>query len=143
LPFTEELKSDFRKANETLGGCGERVLGFCEKMLPLDKFPVAFEYNTDKPNFPLEDMVFCGLISLIDPPRETVPHAVAKCKEAGIKVGGVWMCIEYVVLGGVFVIVEKLLSMVYCYCTGDYGDWVFFRKIIDYGVFVLLLLLCR
>jgi len=27
-----------------------------------------------------------GLISLIDPPKETVPFAVKKCKSAGIKV---------------------------------------------------------
>ena len=31
-------------------------------------------------NFPLEGFTFIGLMSLIDPPRETVPGAVAKCR---------------------------------------------------------------
>jgi len=34
----------------------------------------------------LEGLVFLGLMALIDPPREAVPGAVAKCKTAGIKV---------------------------------------------------------
>ncbi|CAM9196343.1 unnamed protein product [Choristocarpus tenellus] len=33
-----------------------------------------------------EGLVFLGLMALIDPPREAVPGAVAKCKTAGIKV---------------------------------------------------------
>ena len=37
-------------------------------------------------NFPLEDLCFVGLISLIDPPRSNVPEAVEKCRSAGIKV---------------------------------------------------------
>ncbi len=34
----------------------------------------------------LQELVFVGLLSLIDPPREGVPEAVAKCKRGGIKV---------------------------------------------------------
>ena len=34
----------------------------------------------------MDNLTFCGLISLIDPPRPTVPGAVRKCKEAGIRV---------------------------------------------------------
>ena len=43
-----------------------------------------------------EGLVFLGLMALVDPPREAVPGAVAKCKTAGIKVimvtglGPVW-----------------------------------------------------
>ena len=33
-----------------------------------------------------EGLVFLGLMALVDPPREAVPGAVAKCKTAGIKV---------------------------------------------------------
>ncbi len=32
------------------------------------------------------DLVFAGLISLIDPPREGVVEAVSRCKSGGIKV---------------------------------------------------------
>lgn len=31
-------------------------------------------------------MVFIGLMSIIDPPRDSVPDAISKCKTAGIKV---------------------------------------------------------
>lgn len=34
----------------------------------------------------MENFVFIGLISLQDPPKETVPYAVTKCRSAGIKV---------------------------------------------------------
>lgn len=34
----------------------------------------------------MENFVFVGLLSLMDPPKETVPFAVKKCKSAGIKV---------------------------------------------------------
>ena len=38
------------------------------------------------PNFPLENLCFVGLMSMIDPPRAAVPDAVSKCRSAGIKV---------------------------------------------------------
>jgi len=38
------------------------------------------------PNFPLKDLCFVGLMSMIDPPRAAVPDAVSKCRSAGIKV---------------------------------------------------------
>lgn len=37
-------------------------------------------------NYKLEELVFLGLISLQDPPRDTVPKAVLKCQAAKIKV---------------------------------------------------------
>lgn len=39
-------------------------------------------------NFPIEQLCFLGLISMIDPPRAAVPDAVGKCRSAGIKVIG-------------------------------------------------------
>ena len=33
-----------------------------------------------------ENMVFCGLVGLYDPPRPEVPEAIARCRTAGIKV---------------------------------------------------------
>lgn len=61
-------------------------MGFCDFMLPSDKFPTGFKFNSDDPNFPLEGFRFVGLMSMIDPPRAAVPDAVAKCRSAGIKV---------------------------------------------------------
>lgn len=82
----EEMKEAFNNAYLELGGLGERVLGFCDFMLPTDKFPLGFKFNSDDPNFPLNGLRFVGLMSMIDPPRAAVPDAVAKCRSAGIKV---------------------------------------------------------
>ncbi|RWS28523.1 Sodium/potassium-transporting ATPase subunit alpha-like protein [Leptotrombidium deliense] len=82
----EEMKKAFNDAYMELGGLGERVIGFCDLKLPTEKFPPGFPFDCDEPNFPLENMRFIGLVSMIDPPRAAVPDAVAKCRSAGIKV---------------------------------------------------------
>merc|ERR1712038_2064138 len=84
--MTEDWKTKFNTAYMELGGLGERVLGFCDFVLPPSKFPSGFPFNPDDVNFPLENLRFVGLISMIDPPRAAVPDAVAKCRSAGIKV---------------------------------------------------------
>eukprot|EP00033_Pygsuia_biforma_P002503 GCRY01002773.1.p1 GENE.GCRY01002773.1~~GCRY01002773.1.p1 ORF type:complete len:1058 (+),score=237.52 GCRY01002773.1:171-3344(+) len=81
-----EQKKAFDDAVLSLAKRGERVLGFCEQLLPLEEFPEGFAFNTDEINFPLENLTFVGLISMIDPPRPAVPGAVLKCRTAGIKV---------------------------------------------------------
>jgi sodium/potassium-transporting ATPase subunit alpha len=82
----EELKTAFNNAYMELGGLGERVIGFSDFKLPANKFPPGFPFDGDDVNFPLENLRFIGLISMIDPPRAAVPDAVAKCRSAGIKV---------------------------------------------------------
>ncbi|XP_052592472.1 sodium/potassium-transporting ATPase subunit alpha-4 [Peromyscus californicus insignis] len=84
-PMDEEMKTDFQNAYLELGGLGERVLGFCFLNLP-SNFSKGFQFNTDELNFPMENLCFAGLISMIDPPRTAVPDAVGKCRSAGIKV---------------------------------------------------------
>merc|ERR1711884_969000 len=86
LPMDQQWKDRFNAAYMTLGGMGERVLGFCDFQLPADKFPQGFGFDTNDVNFPLEGLRFTGLISMIDPPRAAVPDAVSKCRSAGIKV---------------------------------------------------------
>ena len=34
----------------------------------------------------MENYIFVGLISMMDPPKESVPFAIKKCRSAGIKV---------------------------------------------------------
>jgi len=85
-PLTEDWKNAFETAYMELGGLGERVLGFCDYMLPEDKYPAGYPYDADEENFPLENLRFVGLMSMIDPPRAAVPDAVLKCRSAGIKV---------------------------------------------------------
>uniref|UniRef100_A0A2K6FE46 Sodium/potassium-transporting ATPase subunit alpha n=1 Tax=Propithecus coquereli TaxID=379532 RepID=A0A2K6FE46_PROCO len=85
-PLDEELKDAFQNAYLELGGLGERVLGFCHLFLPDEQFPEGFQFDTDDVNFPIDNLCFVGLISMIDPPRAAVPDAVGKCRSAGIKV---------------------------------------------------------
>ncbi|XP_035209918.1 sodium/potassium-transporting ATPase subunit alpha-like isoform X1 [Stegodyphus dumicola] len=82
----DEMKEAFNNAYLELGGLGERVIGFCDYVLPADKFPPGYPFDADEQNFPLSGLRFLGLVSMIDPPRAAVPDAVAKCRSAGIKV---------------------------------------------------------
>jgi len=82
----EEMKESFNNAYLELGGLGERVLGFCDYMLPTEKYPLGYPFDADAVNFPVHGLRFVGLMSMIDPPRAAVPDAVAKCRSAGIKV---------------------------------------------------------
>jgi len=86
LPMTDQWKDAFETAYMELGGLGERVLGFCDFILPKDKYPTGYPFDPDEQNFPLEGLRFVGLMSMIDPPRAAVPDAVVKCRSAGIKV---------------------------------------------------------
>lgn len=61
-------------------------VGFCHLLLPDEQFPEGFQFDTDDVNFPVDNLCFVGLISMIDPPRAAVPDAVGKCRSAGIKV---------------------------------------------------------
>ena len=85
-PLIEEWKEAFNNAYKELGGLGERVLGFCDLILDDEKYPVNYAFDSDEQNFPLMNLRFLGLMSLIDPPRAAVPDAVTKCRSAGIKV---------------------------------------------------------
>lgn len=85
-PFDEQARAQFMTAYNTLGAKGERVLGFAQLYLPADQYKRDFEFNMDEPNFPMDNLMFVGLMALIDPPRPAVPDAVATCRTAGIKV---------------------------------------------------------
>ncbi|XP_064470594.1 sodium/potassium-transporting ATPase subunit alpha-B-like [Ornithodoros turicata] len=86
VPMDDQMREAFNNAYMELGGLGERVIGFCDYLLPADEFPVGYPFDADEENFPLTGLRFLGLVSMIDPPRAAVPDAVAKCRSAGIKV---------------------------------------------------------
>ena len=70
-----DWRAEFQQAYMELGSLGERVLGFCDLRLPTNKFPQGFEFDAEKANFPVENLRFLGLMSMIDPPRAAVPEA--------------------------------------------------------------------
>lgn len=77
-------KARFESACQDLGGNGERVLGFAD--LQVDPDQIDFEATNEKLLYPPSGLRFLGLVSMYDPPRPTVPDAVARCRSAGIKV---------------------------------------------------------
>jgi sodium/potassium-transporting ATPase subunit alpha len=84
-----EEKRRFEAVNLRFGKNGERVLGFAMQPLFKETFPKHSRFVTSAPenfNFPMENFIFVGLISLMDPPKESVPYAIKKCQSAGIKV---------------------------------------------------------
>uniref|UniRef100_A0A8C3W292 Sodium/potassium-transporting ATPase subunit alpha n=1 Tax=Catagonus wagneri TaxID=51154 RepID=A0A8C3W292_9CETA len=85
-PLDQSTAEAFHTAYMELGGRGERVLGFCHLYLPTDEFPETYSFDINTTNFPTSNFCFVGLLSMIDPPRSTVPDAVTKCRSAGIKV---------------------------------------------------------
>ncbi|RWS29887.1 sodium/potassium-transporting ATPase subunit alpha-like protein [Leptotrombidium deliense] len=86
LALNNEHKTNFMRAYMELGDQGERVIGLCDKVLPYSKFPQDYPFDSETQNYPTSRMRFLGLVSMIDPPRPTVPDAVEKCRQAGIKV---------------------------------------------------------
>jgi len=84
--LTKKHQKRYDAAYADLGGKGERVLGFAHLYLDPKKYTKKYKFDIDEVNFPVEGLVFVGLISMIDPPREAVPTAVRKCQSAGIQV---------------------------------------------------------
>ncbi|XP_059138721.1 sodium/potassium-transporting ATPase subunit alpha-like [Physella acuta] len=85
-PLDDTFREAFNSAYLELGSLGERVLGFCDYVLPSDEFPPNYVFDPEGPNFPITGLRFVGLMSMIDPPRAAVPDAVGKCRSAGIKI---------------------------------------------------------
>ncbi|OAD62820.1 Sodium/potassium-transporting ATPase subunit alpha, partial [Eufriesea mexicana] len=82
----DETKNAYTESCYVLANNGERVLGFADLTLPISSFPPGYAFKEDPPNFPLRNLRLIGLMSMMDPPRPTVPDAVYKCRCAGIKV---------------------------------------------------------
>ncbi|EAS05037.2 E1-E2 ATPase family protein (macronuclear) [Tetrahymena thermophila SB210] len=76
----------FEKILQLYGEKGERVLAFAKLDLPQEEFDYNFQFNMTNPNFPLNNQVFIGLISQLDPPDYGSANMVRICKQAGIKV---------------------------------------------------------
>lgn len=85
------------KVFEQMASHGERALAFAMKYMhkTLDEFEETDPTYKEKLKDSLvgnskltieKNLIFVGLVSLIDPPRPEVPKAIAKCKSSGVKV---------------------------------------------------------
>ena len=74
----EQFKDNISKNNEAMAKNALRVLAMAYK--ELDHKPSKEEMSTLE-----KDLIYIGMVGMIDPPREEAKEAVAKCKTAGIK----------------------------------------------------------
>jgi sodium/potassium-transporting ATPase subunit alpha len=94
VELNAELKHKFEAAIKNMSSYGERVLGFCELKLDandaiVQRVQQVGDISKETPEslqIPRRNMIFIGLASLIDPPKEGVPEAVLLCRTAGIRV---------------------------------------------------------
>ena len=78
--ITKKDKQEILDKNNLFAENTLRVLGLAYRKLPKKKTDYYTKERVEK------NLVFVGLVGMIDPPRDEVREAVQKCKEAGIKV---------------------------------------------------------
>ncbi|GAB0495509.1 hypothetical protein MMPV_006811 [Pyropia vietnamensis] len=104
VPLSESDRATVAAAMERMAATGERVLGFAMRDLsPQDAariFPTvgggvdyrslarpdASPLEVVSSGIPVDGMAWVGAVGLLDPPRPAVPHAIARCRRAGIRV---------------------------------------------------------
>ena len=81
-PLTPERLTEILEINEALAGQALRTLGVAGRWMTAD----ALDEHVAHPDGRLEqDLVFAGLIGIIDPPRQEARAAVARAHAAGIR----------------------------------------------------------
>jgi Ca2+-transporting ATPase len=78
IPINDEHRSQILLANDQMAGKGLRVLGFAYK--PLAEIPPDGSHDTSE-----VDLVWLGLVGMLDAPRPEVRAAVQECRHAGIR----------------------------------------------------------
>ena len=78
LPLTEAARNNIFQTSESLAEKALRVLGLAYK--PLSQIPSEDCSETTE-----TEMIWLGLVGMMDAPRKEVQEAVRKCKQAGIR----------------------------------------------------------
>lgn len=95
-PLDGVAMDKIQEGNQLLAEQGERVIGFAFEYLDSTKYPADHVWDEDidklaimgdkKPGQNRKAFTFIGFMALIDPPRDTVPMAIANCQSASIQV---------------------------------------------------------
>jgi len=75
VPLTDDRRGRIMQANSALAGQAFRVLALAER----------HQSSNAPEHFQESELVFCGLVGMIDPPREEARDAVVICRQAGIR----------------------------------------------------------
>lgn len=76
VALTEADKTEILKQNQAFSEQGLRVLAFAKRILPEERALTLEDEN---------ELIFTGLIAMMDPPRVESAPAVADCRRAGIR----------------------------------------------------------
>ena len=76
VPLTKTITKEIEQANKQMGSDALRVLGFAIKEIR------NFQERYSVDEIEETDLIFLGLVGMIDPPRREVKDAVKKCKDA-------------------------------------------------------------
>ena len=79
VELNDKLRNQVLEASHELAARGYRVLGGAYRVVENSKYHLALDECG-------EDLIFLGLVGIVDPPRKEAIDAVAKCKSAGIRV---------------------------------------------------------
>lgn len=102
-PITEEHIKAIQRENQRCADNGLRVLGFAYKNFTKTKVTLDDE----------AELIFVGLVSLMDPPRVESKDAVEKCRIAGIK--------PVMITGDHVVTARSIAKQIGIYEDGDYS----------------------
>jgi Ca2+-transporting ATPase len=76
VPLTEEIRSKIMSTSNSMSNDALRVLGAAYKQIPSPHVEIdSLE----------QDLIFIGLVGMIDPPRLEVKDSIAECRKSGIK----------------------------------------------------------
>jgi Ca2+-transporting ATPase len=79
-PLSDERRAEILRANEELAGNAYRTLGVAYRSLPKDALEAGeVDERVER------DLVFAGLIGMLDPPRQEAKVAVTHARSAGIR----------------------------------------------------------
>ena len=83
--LNSELRTKILRSNEEIAEKGYRVLGFAYKPLPFEIFPVGKTADLVTAENNEQDLIWLGLVGMMDAPRPEVCTSVAQCYAAGIR----------------------------------------------------------
>lgn len=73
-PIDPSMFETYMRRADEMASSGLRVIG------------MAYKKNNSLPELLSDDLIFAGLVGMIDPARREVPEAIRECKSAGVKV---------------------------------------------------------